>query len=49
MRALNFVANAITFVFLGVFLGGIGFIWGDVFFGLPGAIVLGLITFIFAG
>lgn len=46
---LNFVANAITFVCLGVFFGGIGFIWGDVFFGLLGGLVLGLITFIAAG
>jgi hypothetical protein len=48
-RAVGWIGNAIAFVSLGIFFGGIGFIWGDVFFGLPGGIVFGLITFVIAG
>jgi hypothetical protein len=48
-RIVEFVGKAVLFILTAVFFGGIGWIWGDTFFGTGPGIVLGLVVGICAG
>lgn len=49
LRFALWITDVIAFVSLGIFFGGIGFIWGDVLFGIAGGLLFGLVTFVVAG
>ncbi len=44
-----FISRAITFLCVGIFIGGFAFIWADVFFGLVAGVVAFFIVGIIAG